>query len=111
MGEADDGLRGADRPDAMVAGEAGSEVVDDGLQLTAVVFEVSLRFPQREREATDLCLAGRLGAGRVAGKPTPGAVSVASGSGPRASSRSASSPVSSNARSRLVCAVLPSTMS
>ena len=35
-GEAHDGLTDADRPDAVPAGEAGNDVVDDGQQLGAV---------------------------------------------------------------------------
>jgi len=40
VGEAHDGLRGADRPDAEPAGEAGSDVLDNGQQLGAVVLEL-----------------------------------------------------------------------
>jgi hypothetical protein len=40
VGEADDGLGGADRADAVAAGQAGGEVVGDGLQLGAVVLEL-----------------------------------------------------------------------
>ena len=40
VGEADDGLGSADRSDAIAAGQTGSDVVDDGLQLGAVVFEL-----------------------------------------------------------------------
>ena len=38
--EADDGLRGADRPDAEPAGEAGNDVLGNGQQLGAVVLEL-----------------------------------------------------------------------
>ena len=40
VGEAHDGLGGADRPDAEAAGQAGSDVVDDGQQLGAVVLQL-----------------------------------------------------------------------
>ncbi len=40
VGEAHDGLRGADRPDAEPAGQAGGDVVDDGQQLGMVVLEL-----------------------------------------------------------------------
>jgi hypothetical protein len=56
VGEADDGLRGADRPDAVAAGQAGGDVVDDGQQLAAVVLELAPGLGQRERQAGDLGL-------------------------------------------------------
>ena len=40
VGEAHDGLGGADWPDTVAAGEAGGDVVDDGQQLGAVVLEL-----------------------------------------------------------------------
>ena len=40
VGEAHDGLGRADRPDAVPAGQAGSDVIDDGQQLGAVVLEL-----------------------------------------------------------------------
>jgi len=40
VGEAHDGLRGADRSDAVPGGQAGTDVVDDGHQLGVVVFEL-----------------------------------------------------------------------
>jgi hypothetical protein len=41
VGEADDGPGGADRPDAMAAGQAGGDVLDDVQQLMTVVFELA----------------------------------------------------------------------
>jgi hypothetical protein len=41
VGEAHDGLGGADRPDAVAAGETGGDVIDDGQQLGAVVLELA----------------------------------------------------------------------
>jgi hypothetical protein len=57
VGEADDGLGGADRPDAVAAGQTGGDVVDDGQQLLAVVLELAPGRVQREREAGNLGLA------------------------------------------------------
>jgi hypothetical protein len=39
VGEAHDGLGGADRAHAMAAGETGGDVLDDGQQLRAVFLE------------------------------------------------------------------------
>ena len=36
VGEGDDGLRGADRPDAIAAGQAGGDVIPDGQQVEPV---------------------------------------------------------------------------
>jgi hypothetical protein len=40
VGEAHDGLGGADRPDPVAAGQAGGDVIDDGQQLRVVVLEL-----------------------------------------------------------------------
>jgi hypothetical protein len=64
VGEAHDGLRGANRPHAVAAGQAGSDVVDDGQQLGAVVLELPSALAERERQAADLSLPdGLLAAG------------------------------------------------
>jgi hypothetical protein len=64
VGEADDGLGGADRADAVAAGQAGGEVVGDGLQLGAVVLELLPGLAYCEPETADLGLAdGVLAAG------------------------------------------------
>jgi hypothetical protein len=41
VGEAHDGLGGADRADPVAAGQAGGDVLDNGQQLGAVVVELS----------------------------------------------------------------------
>jgi hypothetical protein len=53
MGEADDGLGGADRSDAGMIGQAGREIVGDGLQLLAVVLERAGGLAQRDSESPD----------------------------------------------------------
>ena len=60
VGEADDGRGGADRPDAVAAGEAGGDVVDDGQQLLAVVLELAPGLAERVCQAKDLSLADSL---------------------------------------------------
>src|SRR5690348_15009361 len=55
--EADDGLGGADRPDAVAAGEAGGDVVDDGQQLGAVAVELVPGLADRQPETADLGVA------------------------------------------------------
>jgi hypothetical protein len=64
VGEAHDGLRGADRPDTIPAGEPGGDVVDDGQQLGMVVLELDPGLAKPDRQAADLSLAdGLLSAG------------------------------------------------
>jgi hypothetical protein len=54
VGEADHGLGGGDRPDAVPVGEAGRDVGHDGQQLSAGGVELIARLLQGEREALDL---------------------------------------------------------
>jgi len=68
VGEAHDGLGGADRADAVAAGETGGKVVDDGLHLCAVVLELLPGLAYRECETADLGLADGL---RAAGLCDP----------------------------------------
>jgi hypothetical protein len=70
VGEADDGLGGADRSHGIPAGEAGSDVLDDDLQLLAVAGELSPGLAQRERQAPDLGLADGLLAAGISGELT-----------------------------------------
>ena len=71
VGEADDGLRGADWADAEAAGQAGGDVVDDGQQLGPVVLELAPGLAQRERQAADLGLADGLLAAGISGQFGP----------------------------------------
>jgi hypothetical protein len=72
VGEAHDGLRGADRPDAIAAGEPGSEILDDGQQLGAVVLELVPGLVQRQRQAGDLGLPDGLLTAGARGQVPPG---------------------------------------
>jgi hypothetical protein len=51
VGEAHDGLRGADWPHAVAAGQAGSDVIGDGQQPGAVVLQLAPGLGERERQA------------------------------------------------------------
>jgi hypothetical protein len=72
MGEAHDGLGGADWPDAVAAGEAGGDVLDDGKRLGAVVFELVPGLVERAGEAADLGVADGLLAAGSSGQFAPG---------------------------------------
>jgi hypothetical protein len=72
VGEADDGLRGADRAHAEAAGQAGSDVLDDGQQLGAVVLEITPGLAEYQRQAADLGLADGLLAAGMSGQVTAG---------------------------------------
>jgi hypothetical protein len=72
VGKTHDGLGGADWSDAVSTGEAWSEVIDDGLQLFAVLPQLSSCFAQGEHETTDLCMTDGVLAARVTGKSAPG---------------------------------------
>jgi hypothetical protein len=66
VGQAHDGLGDADRSDSVLIGQAGCEVVEECLELSAVVFQLPFRRAQSNREAPDFSLTDRLGAGGVA---------------------------------------------
>ena len=72
VGEAHDGLRGVDRPDAKPAGEPGGDVADDGQQLGVVVFQQVPGLAERERQASDLCLPDGLFAAGASRRLPPG---------------------------------------
>jgi hypothetical protein len=72
VGEAHDGLGGADRPDAEAAGQAGSDVIDDGQQLDPVVLELAPGLAEGERQAADLGLADGLLAAGLSGQVPAG---------------------------------------
>src|SRR5579859_8268330 len=72
VGEAHYGLRGADRPDAVAAGQARSDVIDDSQQLYPVVLELAPGLPEGERQTADLGLADGLLATGLSGQVTAG---------------------------------------
>lgn len=67
MGEADDGLGGADRSDAALVGQARSEIVDDGQKLGAVGLERVTGLAQGQRESSKFGVADGLFAAGIAG--------------------------------------------
>jgi hypothetical protein len=72
VGERRDGLGGGDGSDAGALGETGCEVLDNGLQLDAVVFECASGVVDDQGEAADLGVADGLFAAGVAGEATAG---------------------------------------
>jgi hypothetical protein len=72
VGEADDHLGGAEWSDAALVGQAGSQIVHNGLQLRAVGLERAGGLAQREGESPDLSVAHGLFAAGVAGCSAPG---------------------------------------
>jgi hypothetical protein len=72
VGEAHDGLCGANRPDAEPGGQPGGEVLHDGQQLGVVVFQLVPGLAQCERQAGDLGLPDRLLAAGIRGQLPPG---------------------------------------
>src|SRR5690242_18576074 len=106
MGEAHDGLRGADRPDPVAADKAGGDVLDDGQQLGMVVLALVPGLAERDREAADLGMADGVLAAGIGGQLAPGQGGKRPlGEGVAGARRSVSSPASSRARSRAACAV------
>ena len=112
VGEADDGLSGADRADPVPVGETGGEVVDDGQELSAIGLQLAPGLLQRERETLNLSLAnGKVatGRGRQLASGQTGQRRVGQR---RVGQRAAGCPAvgvvagQQRARSRLVCAVL-----
>jgi hypothetical protein len=98
---------GADRADAAPIGQAGGDVVDDGVQLRAVGLECVGGLAERQGESADLGVPNCLMAVGVVGLSTPGQGGE-NGVGERAAGGLAVGVVapSSRARRRLVCAVL-----
>ena len=72
VGEAHDGLGGADRADAGPVGQAWGEIVDDGLQLGAVGQQSAPGFAHGQGDAPDLGLSYGVLAGGVAGAAAAG---------------------------------------
>jgi hypothetical protein len=56
VGEAHDGLGGADGPDPVPAGQTGSDVINDGQQLGTILRQLTPDLAQREGETTNFGL-------------------------------------------------------
>ncbi len=70
--ESHDGLGGGDRPDAGAVGEAGGDVVHDGLQLRSVGLECAAGVVDGQGQAADLGVADGLFAAGIARQATAG---------------------------------------